>query len=87
MVLKGTQKNLKAIGEELGVGFVLEGSVRKAGDQLRITAQLIDAASDEHLWTEKYDGVLGDVFGIQETVSRSIVEALELHLSPEEEYD
>jgi TolB-like protein/Flp pilus assembly protein TadD len=85
MVLKGTQKNVKTIGEELGVGFVLEGSVRKAGDQLRITAQLIDAASDEHLWTEKYDGVLGDVFSIQESVSRSIVEALELRLSPEEE--
>jgi len=84
MVLKGTQKNVQTIGEELGVGFVLEGSVRKAGDQLRITAQLIDAVSDEHLWTEKYDGVLGDVFSIQETVSRSIVEALELHLSPEE---
>lgn len=85
MVLKGTQKNVQTIGKELGVGFVLEGSVRKAGDQLRITAQLIDAVSDEHLWTEKYDGVLGDVFSIQETVSRSIVEALELQLSPEEE--
>ncbi|MCK4814929.1 tetratricopeptide repeat protein, partial [bacterium] len=62
----------------------LEGSVRKAGNNLRITAQLIEAANDIHLWAEKYSGTLDDVFDIQETVSRSIVEALKLKLSPEE---
>lgn len=66
MVLKGTQKSTRAIREELDVEYVLEGSVRKAGTDLRITAQLIDAASDEHFWAEKYDGVLQDVFGMQD---------------------
>jgi TolB-like protein len=85
MVLKGTQKSTRAIAGELDVKYVLEGSVRRAGDDLRITAQLIDAASDEHLWAEKYDGVLDDVFGMQEQVSRSIVDAMELQLLPDEE--
>jgi len=84
MVLKESRKDIRAIGEELDVGYVLEGSVRKAGDHLRITAQLIDAKSDAHLWAEKYDGVLGDVFTIQEKVSRSIVRALDLALSAQE---
>ena len=85
MVLKGTQKDVRTIGRELGVQYVLEGSVRKAGDTLRITAQLIDASRDEHLWAERYDGVLEDVFGMQEEVSRSIVDALELRLTSEED--
>jgi TolB-like protein len=85
MVLKGTQKDVRTIGKELGVQYVLEGSVRKAGDNLRITAQLIDAVTDHHLWAEKYDGVLDDIFSIQETVSRSIVDALRLKLNPGEE--
>jgi len=84
MVLKGTPKDTRTIAEELGVQFVLEGSVRKAGNDLRITAQLIDAASDEHVWAERYDGVLDDVFGLQESVSRSIVGSLKISLSPEE---
>jgi len=84
MVLKGTEKDTRTIGRELDVQYVLEGSVRKAGNDLRITAQLIDAASDTHIWAEKYDGVLDDVFGIQEQVSRSIVDALQLKLSPSE---
>ncbi len=84
MVLKGTPKDTRTIAEELDVQFVLEGSVRKAGNDLRITAQLIDAASDEHLWAERYDGVLDDVFELQESVSRSIVGSLEISLSPEE---
>jgi TolB-like protein len=84
MVLKGTPKNTRTIAEELDVQFVLEGSVRKAGNHLRITAQLIDAASDEHLWAERYDGKLDDVFDLQESVSRSIVGSLEISLSPEE---
>jgi serine/threonine protein kinase len=84
MRLKGTNKDIKTIGRELQVQFVLEGSVRKAGNNLRITAQLIDTATDAHLWAEKYGGTLDDVFEIQENVSRSIVDALKLKLAPEE---
>lgn len=85
MVLKGARTETREIAERLGVQFVLEGSVRKAGDQLRITAQLIDANADEHIWTERYSGSFEEVFDIQERVSRSIVDALTLRLSPEEE--
>ncbi len=85
MQLKGTAKDTKTIGRELNVQYVLEGTVRKAGNRLRITAQLIDAARDTHFWTEKYDGVLEDVFDMQEKVSRSIVDALRLSLTPEED--
>jgi len=85
MTYKGTKKKIGEIGKELHVQYVLEGSVRKAGNNLRITAQLIDAANDTHLWAEKYSGTLDDVFDIQEKVSRSIVDALTMKLSPEEE--
>ncbi|MFC1575578.1 hypothetical protein ACFL5A_02885 [Gemmatimonadota bacterium] len=85
MVLKGTQKSTRAIAEELKVQYVLEGSVRKAGEDLRITAQLIHAAEDEHLWAETYEGTMEDVFRIQENTARSIVEALRLSLTPEED--
>jgi serine/threonine protein kinase len=85
MQLKGTDKDLRTIGRELSVRYVLEGSVRRAGNALRITAQLIDAATDTHLWAEKYRGTLDDVFDIQEKVSRSIVGELELRLTPDEE--
>jgi tetratricopeptide (TPR) repeat protein len=84
MMLKGTPKDTATIGQELKVQYVLEGSVRKAGNDLRITAQLIDATNDAHLWAEKYSGTLDDVFDIQEKVSRSIVKALELMLTSEE---
>ncbi len=84
MMLKGTKKDMKTIGRELNVRYVLEGSIRKAGNNLRIVAQLIDASSDAHLWAEKYNGTLDDVFDIQEKVSRSIVDALKVKLSPEE---
>ena len=84
MTFKGTKKKVPEIARELDVQYVLEGSVRKAGNSLRITAQLIDAANDAHLWTEKYSGTLDDVFAIQEKVSRSIVDALKLKLTPEE---
>jgi serine/threonine protein kinase/Flp pilus assembly protein TadD len=85
MRLKGTDKDIKTIGRQLAVQYVLEGSVRKQGNDLRITAQLIDAASDVHLWAEKYSGTMDDVFDIQEKVSRSIADALKLKLSPEEQ--
>jgi len=85
MSLKGTGKDTRTIAEELGVQYVLQGSVRKAGNALRISAHLTHAASDENLWAEKYEGELVDVFGIQEEVSRAIVNALTLTLSPEED--
>jgi non-specific serine/threonine protein kinase len=84
MTFKGTRKTIKIIASEVNVRYVLEGSVRKAGNKLRITAQLIDALSDTHLWAEKYNGLLDDVFDIQEKVSQSITDALELQLSGEE---
>ncbi len=85
MQLKGTEKDIKAISRELQVQYVLAGSVRKAGNKIRITSQLIDPMSDAHLWAEKYSGTLEDVFDIQEKVSRSIVDALKLKLKPEEQ--
>jgi serine/threonine protein kinase len=84
MMFKGTKKDIPAIAREVHVQYVLEGSVRKAGSNLRITAQLIDAASDAHLWAEKYGGTLDDIFDIQEKVSQSIADALKLKLTPQE---
>jgi serine/threonine protein kinase len=84
MQLKGTNKDIKAIGKDLNVQFVLEGSVRKAGNNIRISAQLIDVSKEAHLWSEKYNGTLDDIFDIQEKVSRSIVDALRIKLSVEE---
>jgi non-specific serine/threonine protein kinase len=85
MTFKGTKKKIKEIAKEVNVRYVLEGSVRKAGNNLRITAQLIDAITDAHLWAEKYSGTLDDVFDIQEKVSRSIVDALKLKLTAKED--
>jgi serine/threonine protein kinase/Flp pilus assembly protein TadD len=85
MQLKGTRKDVRTIGRELGVGSVVEGSVRKAGQSLRITAQLIDASSDANLWSEKYNGAMDDVFEVQERVSREIVKALNITLSSDEQ--
>jgi len=85
MKLKGTDKDAKTIGRDLNVQYLLEGSVRKAGNSLRVIAQLIDAEMDSHVWAEKYSGTLEAVFDVQERVSRSIAEALKLKLSPEEE--
>ena len=85
MRLKGMDKDLRSIAHELGVRYVLEGSVRKAGNNLRITTQLIDTQTDTTVWTDKYSGTLDDVFEIQEQVSRAIVDSLRLTLSVEEE--
>ena len=82
MVLKGTKKDIKTIGRELDIDYVLEGSVRKSGNRTRITGQLINAASDEHLWAEKYDGTLDDIFDVQEKIATKIVDALQIELSP-----
>jgi serine/threonine protein kinase/tetratricopeptide (TPR) repeat protein len=85
MLLKGSQKDVPTIARELNVRYVLEGSVRRAGNSLRITAQLIEAAADAHLWAEKYTGTLEDVFDLQEQLSRRIVEALKVTLAPDED--
>src|SRR3989475_791432 len=83
--LKQTDWDLRRIGRELNVRYALEGSVRRAGSALRITAQLIDVETEEHLWAEKYSGTVEDVFDLQERLSRRIVEALEITLSPPED--
>ena len=84
MTFRGTKKMIPEIARDVNVRYVLEGSVRKAGNSLRITAQLIDALNDAHLWADKYDGTLDDIFDIQDKVSRSIGNALELKLTQEE---
>jgi TolB-like protein/Flp pilus assembly protein TadD len=85
MAFKDTKKDLKTVARELGVRYILQGSVRRAGKQLRIAAQLIDATHDDHLWAETYDGMLEDVFAIQERLARVIVAALELRLTHDEQ--
>jgi len=77
---KQPDRNIPAIGRELGVTAVLEGSVRKAGNRLRITAQLISVKDGFHLWSEKYDRTLDDIFAIQDEISLAIVEKLRLQL-------
>jgi tetratricopeptide (TPR) repeat protein len=84
MTLKGTKYTVKEIAEKVNVRYVLEGSVRKIGHDLRITAQLIDAVNDYHIWAEKYNKSIDNIFEIQENVSRSITEALKVKLNPEE---
>ncbi len=84
MQYKSAKKDIKTIGRELNVRYILEGSVRKFQDNIRVTVQLIDVESDRQLWAESYKGRLEDVFDIQEQVSKQIVDALMLKLSPKE---
>jgi adenylate cyclase len=85
MQYKGTKKNIKEIAGELGVTAILEGSVRKEGDKVRITAQLIDANTDKHIWSESYDNKnASEVFAIQSEVAQKIVNALNVKLTTEE---
>ncbi|MEM7481852.1 MAG: protein kinase [Acidobacteriota bacterium] len=83
--LKASTDDLRTIARSLNVQYVLEGGVRRAGDSLRVTAKLIDATTESLLWAEKYSGTLEDVFAIQESLSRKIVEALRVTLSVEED--
>jgi adenylate cyclase len=82
---KGKAVKVQDVGKELGVRYVLEGSVRKAGDQVRITAQLIDATTDTHLWAQRYDRPLQDIFALQDEIVRKIVKTLKLQLSLREQ--
>lgn len=81
---KGKEIDIPTVAAKLRVGTILEGSVRRAGNRVRISAELIDAESDSHLWSEIYDRELEDVFAIQENIARSIVDALRVTLSPKE---
>jgi TolB-like protein len=83
-VFKGKTEDIHEVGNKLKVQTVLEGSVRKAGNELRITAQLINAADGYHLWSETYDRKLEDIFTIQDEISAAIVNALQLKLEPPE---
>ena len=74
---KGRAVDVKQVGRELGVRYVLEGSVRKAGTQVRITGQLIDAATDAHLWASRFDGSLADIFELQDRVAVSVAGVIE----------
>jgi serine/threonine protein kinase/Tfp pilus assembly protein PilF len=85
MRLKGSDKDLRTIARELGARYVLTGSIRRAGSSLRVTAQLVDAKSDVQLWADRFNGTLQDVFEIQERLSRQIVDALRLRLTPTED--
>jgi len=80
----GISRNLREIGEQLGVAHVLEGSVQRAGGRVRVSAQLIDARTDAHLWAEHYDRPLDDVFAIQSEVAQAIADQLNAKLSPAE---
>ena len=73
---------MKQVGRELGVRYVLEGSVRKAGGRVRITAQLIDAPTGTHLWADRFDGSLEDVFDLQDKVASSVAGVIEPTLQP-----
>ncbi|MGH8127654.1 MAG: TIR domain-containing protein, partial [Gammaproteobacteria bacterium] len=81
---KGQHADIPKIARELRVSHVLEGSVRKAGGRIRINAQLIDAANDNHVWAERYDRDSSDIFALQDEISQAIVKALRLRLLPEE---
>jgi len=83
---KGKAVHMKQIAEELGVGYVLEGSVRKSGDRVRITAQLNDVSTGSHIWAERYDRDLADVFAVQDEITEAIVAAIEPQLYAAEDF-
>lgn len=78
---KGKPVKVQQVAEDLGVRYVLEGSVRRVADQVRINVQLIDATTGGHLWAERYDDKLDDVFALQDAITEKVVQALELHLT------
>ena len=78
---KGKIVDVRQIGRELGVRYVLEGSVRRAGDRLRFTGQLVDATSGSHIWADRFDGDMSDVFALQDRITESVVGAIEPKLA------
>jgi TolB-like protein/Flp pilus assembly protein TadD len=82
---KGQMPNIQDVVNKLGVAFVLEGSVRKMGDRLRINAQLIDGANGRHIWAERYDGNMAEIFDFQDRIRGEIIAALELTLTPSDQ--
>jgi len=82
---KGKPVKVQQVSEELGVRYVLEGSVRKAGDKIRITAQLIDALNGHHLWAKSYDRDLSDIFAVQDEITKNIITAMQVKLTEGEE--
>ncbi len=82
---KGHAVDVKQVAKELGVRYVLEGSVRKAGDRVRVTAQLIDASTGNHIWAERYDRELDDIFALQDEITQTIVTAIEPELGAVEQ--
>jgi TolB-like protein/DNA-binding winged helix-turn-helix (wHTH) protein/Flp pilus assembly protein TadD len=85
MVYKGARKPLPQIARELNVDAVVEGTVLRAGDRVRITAQLIDAATDKHLWSQSYEGELRDTLALQDRVARAIAEQIQINVTPQEQ--
>jgi TolB-like protein len=85
-IYKGKAVHMKQVAEELGVGYVVEGSVRKAGDRVRITAQLNDVATGSHIWAERYDRGLADLFAVQDEITEAIVAAIEPQLYAAENF-
>jgi TolB-like protein/cytochrome c-type biogenesis protein CcmH/NrfG len=84
MQYRETKKSLREIGAELGVAYILEGSVRRAGGKVRVTGQLIDARTDQHVWAKSYDRDLTDIFAIQSELAQAIATALQAAISPQE---
>src|SRR5271168_4408 len=84
MVYKGARKPLPQIARELNVDAVVEGTVLRSGDQVRITAQLIEASTDKHLWSQSYEGELRDTLALQDRVAREIAEQIQINLTPQE---
>jgi TolB-like protein len=85
-IYKGKAVNVRQVGEELGVGYIVEGSVRKEGNRVRITAQLNDVATGIHIWSEHYDRSLADVFAVQDEITQAIVAAIEPQLYAAESF-
>jgi adenylate cyclase len=82
---KGKSVDVQKVGKELGVRYILEGSVRKSGDKVRITAQLVDAITGKHLWAERYDRGLKDIFAVQDEITKKIITALQVKLTEGEQ--
>ncbi len=80
---RDSKKTMKQIGDELGVAYILEGSVRRSGNKVRVTGQLINARTDEHVWAKSYDRDLTDIFSIQATLAQEIASALEIAITPQ----